>query len=107
MNYITLVMLIFSLIAAFDRIIGGKFKLGQEFERGFMLFGVMMLSMTGMIIISPLIADVLRPVFDWVYNCLKIDPSIIPASLFANDMGGAPLSAEVAKSESVGLFNAL
>jgi ethanolamine transporter len=72
-----------------------------------MLLGVMMLSMTGMIIISPLIADVLRPVFDWVYNCLKIDPSIIPASLFANDMGGAPLSAEVAKSESVGLFNAL
>ena len=107
MNYITLVMLIFSLIAAFDRIIGGKFKLGQEFERGFMLFGVMMLSMTGMIIISPLIADVLSPFFDFVYKYLHIDPSIIPASVFANDMGGAPLSTEVAKNADVGLFNAL
>ena len=107
MNYITLIMLVFSLVAAFDRIIGGKFKLGQEFERGFMLFGVMMLSMTGMIIISPLIADVLSPFFNVIYKYLHIDPSIIPASVFANDMGGAPLATEIAKDADVGMFNAL
>lgn len=100
-------MLVFSMLAAIDRIIGGKMGLAKEFERGFMLLGVMMLSMTGMIIISPVIADVLEPLFDVIYNTLHIDPSIIPASLFANDMGGAPLADEIAKNESIGMFNAL
>ena len=83
MNYITLIMLVFSMIAAIDRIIGGKMGLAKEFERGFMLLGVMMLSMTGMISISPIIADLLEPLFDLIYNALHIDPSIIPASIFA------------------------
>lgn len=107
MNYITLIMLIFSMIAAIDRIIGGKMGLAKEFERGFMLLGVMMLSMTGMISISPIIADLLEPLFETVYNTLHIDPSIIPASIFANDMGGAPLAEEVAKDHGIGMFNAL
>ncbi|MBE6570845.1 MAG: ethanolamine utilization protein EutH [Ruminococcaceae bacterium] len=107
MNIVTVIMALFSIIAGFDRIIGNKMGLGKEFDKGFMLIGNMMLSMTGMIIISPFIADLLEPLFDAIYSGLHIDPSIIPASLFANDMGGAPLAAEVAKNESIGLFNAL
>lgn len=107
MNIITVVMLVFSMLGALDRILGCRFGLGKEFERGFHLLGIMALSMIGMIVISPWIADVLAPVFDLVWNTLHIDPSIIPASLFANDMGGAPLSVEVAKDPAVGMFNAL
>ena len=72
-----------------------------------MLLGTMALSMIGMIVISPWIADILSPVFDAVYRFAGIDPSVIPASLFANDMGGAPLSVEVARNSDVGMFNAL
>jgi len=100
-------MLIFSVLGAVDRIIGNKFGLGREFEKGFMLLGNMALSMIGMIIISPLIADLLSPVFGFMANTLHVDPSIIPASLFANDMGGASLSKEIALDEGIGMFNAL
>ena len=107
MNFVSVIVVIFSVLAALDRIFGSRLGLGKEFERGFMLFGNMALSMIGMIIISPWIADILSPAFDGFYNVFGIDPSIIPASLFANDMGGAPLSIEVAKDASVGLYNAL
>lgn len=107
MNFVAVFMVTFSMIAAVDRILGNRFGLGREFERGFMLLGNLALSMLGMIIISPFIADLLKPALDAVYNVLHIDPSIIPASLFANDMGGASLSVEVAKNDQIGMFNAL
>ena len=107
MRVITIILLVFSLMGAIDRIIGNKFGLGKEFEKGFLLLGQLVLSMMGMIIISPVLADVLSPVFDFVYNVFKIEPSIISASLFANDMGGAPLSIEVAKNLELGKFNGM
>ena len=107
MDVISMIVVIFSCLAAADRIFGSRLGLGKEFERGFMLLGNMALSMIGMIIISPWIAQLLSPAFELFYNAFGIDPSTIPASLFANDMGGAPLSVEVAKDAGVGLYNAL
>lgn len=107
MNFISAIMLVFSALGALDRILGNRFGLGKEFEKGFMLLGNMALSMIGMIILSPLLAELLKPCFDWFYEALHIDPSIIPASLFANDMGGASLSREIARDEGLGMFNAL
>ena len=106
-SFVAIIMTFFSILGAIDRILGNKFGLGNQFEKGCMLLGVMLLSMTGMIIISPVISDLLSPVFDFVYNVFKIDPSVIPASLFANDMGGAPLSQDVCKNQDIGMFNAL
>ena len=107
MSPVTAVMIVFSMLGALDRMLGNRFGLGKEFEKGFMLWGTMALSMIGMIVISPFIAQVLEPVFGFIANTLHMDPSIVPASLFANDMGGAPLSVAVALDEQVGLFNAL
>lgn len=106
MNAITVVILIFSMLGALDRIFGNKFGLGTEFERGFQLFGAMALSMIGMIIIAPALAIWLKPVFEGFYQIFHIDPSVIPASLFANDMGGASLATEIAKDSKVGIYNA-
>ncbi len=106
MSALTIVILIFSILSAIDYLMGNKYGLGKEFERGFHLLGVMALSMIGMIVISPLIADFIELVFNFVNKTLGLDPSIIPASLFANDMGGAPLSQEVAKNPDIGGFNA-
>jgi ethanolamine transporter len=99
-------MVVFSVLGALDRIIGNKFGLGKEFEKGVMFLGVMGISMIGMIIIAPFIADRLNPAFNWIYSTLHLDPSIIPASLFANDMGGAPLAEEIKKNTEIGTFNA-
>jgi len=106
-NYLTTVILIFSVLGALDRVLGNRFGFGKEFEKAFMLLGTMALSMIGMIVVSPMIADVMKPLSEFLSGTLHIDASIIPASLFANDMGGAALSAEMAGSEQTGLFNAL
>jgi ethanolamine transporter len=106
MNFLTVVILCFSLLGAIDLIIGNKIGIGKEFERAFSLFAPMALSMLGMIVIAPAIGVWITPLFDSFYNLFKIDPSIIPASLFANDMGGMTLAQSVAKSNAIGNYNA-
>ena len=106
MNFVAVFMCVFSVIGAVDRVFGNRFGLGKEYEKGFFLFGNMALSMIGMIIVSPLIARWLSPFFGFVSATLHLDPSIIPASLFANDMGGTSLSLNIAKNLGVGNFNA-
>lgn len=107
MLVIKIVILIFAALGALDYIIGNRFGVGKEFVNGIMLMGTMLLTMQGMLVISPLLADLLEPAFGFVYEVLHLDPSIIPASFFANDMGGAPLAKEIMVDEKVGMFNAL
>ena len=107
MSFVAVFMCMFSMLGAIDRIFGNRFGLGKEFERGVTFLGLMALTMIGIIVISPAIADLLAPVLDFVYDKLGVEPSIIPAILFANDMGGAPLAVEVAKDAELGMFNAL
>ena len=107
MTYLMPVIIAFSILAGLDYIIGNKLGLGDEFKRAFMLMGAMMLSMTGMIIVAPFIGSCLSPVFSFIHNVFHLDPSVIPAILFANDMGGAPLATEIATDEAMGAFNGL
>ena len=106
MSAIKIVVLIFSLIGAADYLLGNKLGVGKEFEKGFSLFCPMAMSMLGMIVIAPGIGAWLMPVFDGFYRLFGIDPSIVPASLFANDMGGMPLAQSICKAEGIGNFNA-
>lgn len=106
MSVIAIIVLIFAFIGAVDYIIGNKFGVGKEFEKGFSLFCPMALTMLGMIVIAPAIGAWLTPVFEGFYNVFGIDPSIIPASLFANDMGGMQLAQSVAKNDIIGNYNA-
>lgn len=106
MNFITVIMVIFSMLAALDRIFGDRFGIGKEFEKGFMLLGTMALSMAGMLVITPFIGELLKPLSEGFYQLTGIDPSVIPASLLANDMGGEPLANQIAVDEAIGKFNA-
>ncbi len=106
MSIITIVILIFSFIGAIDYIIGNKLGVGEEFKKGFSLFCPMALTMLGMIVIAPAIGVWLTPVFEGFYNIFGIDPSIIPASLFANDMGGMQLAQSLSKNDIIGNYNA-
>ncbi len=106
MSAITIVILIFSAIGAVDFVLGNKLGVGKEFEKAFGLFCPMALSMLGMIVIAPAIGAWLMPAFESFYKVFGLDPSIIPASLFANDMGGMPLAQAVCKAEDIGNYNA-
>lgn len=106
MNILTVIILIFAILGAADKLLGNKLGLGAEFEKGFSLFVPMVFSMLGMLVVAPAIGVWIAPFFDWFYSVFKIDPSIIPASLFANDMGGMTLATTVCKTENIGNFNA-
>ncbi|MBE6780231.1 MAG: ethanolamine utilization protein EutH [Ruminococcaceae bacterium] len=106
MNAITIVVLIFAIIGALDKLFGDKIGLGKEFQHGFELFTPMVFSMMGMLVIAPAVGVWLTPAFEWFYNTLHIDPSIIPASLFANDMGGMTLAQSICKNDNIGGYNA-
>ena len=106
MSIIAIVVLIFSVLGAVDYLIGNKLGIGEEFKKGFSLFCPMVLSMLGMIVIAPAIGVWLTPAFEAFYGLFGIDPSIIPASLFANDMGGMQLAQVLCKTEPIGNFNA-
>ena len=75
MNFVSIVMVIFSILAALDRIFGSRLGLGKEFERGFHLLGNMTLSMAGMLIITPLLGELLKPMAEGFYQLVGIDPS--------------------------------
>ena len=107
MKYLTTIVVIFSVLGALDKILGNRLGLGKEFEKAFNLLGAMALSMIGMIIISPFLAKIMVPLAVFFEKTLHLDASVIPASLFANDMGGAPMAIEMAANQKIGLYNAL
>jgi ethanolamine transporter len=108
MNVISIVMLIFTAIGALDYLTGSRLGLGKEFERGVLMIGTMILSMVGMIVLAPLIAAWIEPMLAAISDRIPFfEPSVIAGSLLANDMGGAPLALELAKTEEIGYFNGL
>lgn len=107
MSPLSLIMACFALLGALDLIIGNKFGLGKQFERGIMLLGTLCLSMIGMIVFAPLIAHLLRPAINAITSVLPIEPSVIAGMFLANDMGGASLAMEFASTEASGYFNGL
>ena len=107
MTVLIILVLLFSTLAAVDYVLGNKLGIGGEFERAFKLFAAMALSMIGMLVLAPLIAELLNPVLGFMSETLGLDPSILPAMLLANDMGGAPLAEQVASDPAIGMFNGL
>lgn len=75
-----------AVLGGVDRILGNKFGLGEQFEKGFMLLGPMALSMAGMICLAPVLADALGRVIVPFYQLIGVDPAMFGA-LLAIDMG--------------------
>ena len=107
MSPISFVMACFALLGALDLIIGNKLGIGKQFERGITLLGVMATSMVGMLVFAPLCGHLLRPLVDMLSKVIPFEPSVVPAMILANDMGGFPLAMELATGEQVGYYNGL
>lgn len=105
MQIVTYVMLAFAALAAIDRIFGDRLGLGPQLAQGISMLGPLTLSMAGVMVLSPYIASLLTGVSGSFPEFL--DFSIIPASIFANDSGGAQLSVDLARDPALGLFNGL
>ena len=101
------IMVVFAALGALDRIIGNKFGLGEKFEEGIMAIGALAISMVGIIALSPVIANILKPIIVPLFGVLGADPAMFAGSILANDMGGAPLAQALAIDPQAGLFGGL
>lgn len=103
MEIITYIMAAFAVLGGIDRIIGNKFGLGKEFERGVEILGMLTTAMLGIIILSPVIASCIKPVLGY----LPADPSLPMSVIFSIDLGGAHLAEELAANPEIGYFNGI
>ena len=96
-------MVICMIIGLIDYIFGNKNRLGSRFTEGFAAFGSIALTMSGIIVLVPLIGQAISPVAP-LFLSLGIDPAIFSGAILANDMGGYQLATEIAAShEGAGL----
>lgn len=96
-----------AIVGAADRIFGSPIGMGEKFEEGIMAAGALALSMVGIISLSPVLADILKPVVVPLFSAFGADPSVFAGMLLANDMGGAPLAQALASDYETGLFSGL
>lgn len=96
----------FALLGALDKVFGNRLKLGEEFERGIMSAGVLVLGMAGIIVLSPVLAKGLSFIFAPVLTALHIDLSLIGA-FFPVDAGGAVMSYELSAHEGLRTYNGM
>lgn len=107
MNIVSIIMAVFAAAGAVDLIIGNKLGLGKEFEKGINMLGNLALSMIGMIVLAPVFAQLLSSPLTALSAIVPIDPSSFIGAILANDMGGAPMSLQLAANEDIGYFNGL
>ena len=106
-DIIIYIMVIFAVFGALDRVLGNRFGLGEKFEEGIKAIGVLAISMVGMISLAPVLAKLLQPIVTPVFQVLGADPAMFVGAILANDMGGAPLAAELALDPDAGDFSGL
>ena len=98
------ILVIFMCVGVIDKLQQNKWGYGKAFEEGFMAMGPLALSMIGIISLSPVLANVLRPIITPVFTFAGADPAMFPGILLAIDMGGYPLAMELGETEMAGQF---
>ena len=106
-SVIMMIMMIFMLVGAIDRILGNKFGYGEEFEAGFNAIGPLAISMAGVVAAAPVLATLLGPILKPIYTSIGADSSMFATTLLACDMGGYPLAMQLASDASIGSFAGL
>jgi ethanolamine transporter len=101
------VMSVFFALGCVDRILGNRFGLGGELERGFSFMGSIALSIVGLTCIAPVVSRLLEPVVVPVYHFLGADAAMFSGSFLAPDSGGYAIAVELASDPRLALFSGL
>lgn len=104
---VVMIMAIFMIVGAIDRICGNKHGYGEQFEEGINAMGPLAMSMAGVVAVAPILALILNPIIGPVYKLVGADASMFATTLLACDMGGYPLAMEMAANESIGNYAGL
>jgi len=98
------VMAVFAVLGALDRIFGGRFGLGKEFEEGILAMGSLAMAMLGIITLAPVLAGLLKPIVVPLFNLLGADPAMFAGTILACDMGGGALAMEMTGNRDAALL---
>ncbi len=107
-SVIMLIMMIFMLVGAIDKIRGNKLGYGEKFEDGFNAMGGLAMSMAGVVAAAPVLSMLLGPILKPVYGLFGASPAMFSTTLLACDMGGYPLAMQLAGDDiAIGNFAGL
>lgn len=106
-SVIMMIMMIFMIVGAVDKIMGNKFGYGEQFDEGFNAIGPLAAAMAGVVAAAPVLATILGPVITPIYTAIGADASMFATTLLACDMGGYPLAMQLAADQSIGNFAGL
>ena len=106
-RFIMIIMMVFAIVGAVDRICGNKNGYGEAFEMGFYAMGSLALAIAAIYAASPILAKVLKPAASVLCKLFGADMGTLPGILLASDMGGYALSCEMASSKAMANFSGL
>ena len=107
-SVIMLIMMIFMLVGAIDKIRGNKLGYGEKFEDGFNAMGPLAMSMAGVVAAAPVLSMLLGPILKPIYGIFGASPAMFATTLLACDMGGYPLAMQLAGDDiAIGNFAGL
>lgn len=95
------IMAIGSILGGLDKILGNRFGLGKEFEKGYETMGPLAMGMVGIVCLTPLLQAGISATAAPLCAAVGIDPAVFGA-LLANDMGGYQLAMELADDPRAG-----
>ena len=89
MNFPIAILLFCTMCGLVDKIIGGRFGLAEEFDRGMTMMGSLSLTMAGIYCFAVMLGRALAAILQTV--SLPFDPTILVSSVLAVDMGAYPI----------------
>ena len=87
---------VFMVAGALDKLLGSRFGLGQDFDRGLLFMGTTAVPIAGAVAIMPLISDSLTPLVTPLYQWFGAEPAMLAGTLLASDMGAHALAVSMA-----------
>ena len=103
---ISWILAIFALIGGLDFLFGNKLGLGSKFERALQLMGPMATSITGIIVMVPVLSFALQKTIVPLSIRLGFDPGVF-GGLIPIDWGGFFLAKDLASDPKLGLYGGI
>ena len=105
MNALIAILLLFALLGAVDKIIGGKLGVAEEFDRGLAAMGPLCLSMSGVYCVAVAALGSHPEILSAWGSVLPFDPSILAGALLAPDLGGYPIASQLAATPALAAYS--
>ena len=104
MNIVIAFMLVFAVIGLIDKILGGRFHLAPEFDRGLELMGSTAIALVGIYCMGIYLSQTFADSIARLGQALPFDPALIVGCLLCPDTGALPVALQIEPSRPVALF---